>query len=295
VDEQQALAELFERERPRLNGAAYRMLGSATEAEDAVQETWLRLSRTDTASVNNLGGWLTTVVARVCLDMLRARTNHREQPLDDLSDLAGPVPDPEQEALLADSLGAALLVVLETLPPPARVAFVLHDLFGVPFETIAPILDRSTDATKQLASRARRRVQGAPVPEARKQRQRAIVEAFLAASRDGDFAALLSLLDPEVVLRADQDAVESAAANRAAGAPPLAREVRGARAVADAFAGRARAARLASIDGWPGAAFAPGGTPRAAFTFTVEHGRIRAIEVVSNPASLEALAISFDR
>src|SRR5256885_11451483 len=215
MDERDWLVERFEAHRTHLRAVAYRMLGSATEADDAVQESWLRLSRTDTSDVDNLGGWLTTVVARVCLDMLRSRTARREEPLGThLPDgTAGPDHglDPEQEALLADSMGPALLVVLETLAPAERLAFVLHDMFAMPFDEIAPIVGRSPDATRQLASRARRRVQGATMSDVDLTRQREVVDAFLAASRGGDFDALLAVLDPDVVVRADSAAVEAGA------------------------------------------------------------------------------------
>ena len=228
MDEHEWLAERFEANRTHLRAVAYRMLGSLSEADDAVQEAWLRLSRSDTSGVENLGGWLTTVVARVCLDMLRSRKSRREEPLD--AHVPEPIVsredgiDPEHEALLADSVGLALLVVLETLAPAERLAFVLHDMFAVPFDEIAPIVGRSPTAARQLASRARRRVQGAAtVPDADLTRQREVVDAFLAASRGGDFDALLAVLDPDVVLRADRAAVPAGAS----------REVRGAAAVAE--------------------------------------------------------------
>src|SRR5213594_1115757 len=234
------MAEQFEAHRQRLRTVAYRMLGSQSEADDAVQETWLRLSRADTSGVENLGGWLTTVVGRVCLDMLRSRKSRREHPLD--TTVIEPAADPEHEAVMADSIGLALLVVLETLSPAERVAFVLHDMFGMPFDEIAPIVGRSEVATRQLASRARRRVQGAgPVSDTDIASRRKIVDAFLAASRGGDFGALLSLLDPDVVLRADDAAVLIGAG----------REVRGAQEVARTFAGRARVAQPALVDGAP--------------------------------------------
>src|SRR5215475_494897 len=227
------LVEQFEASRAHLRGVAYRMLGSLSEADDAVQETWIRLSRADTGSVENLGGWLTTVVARVCLDILRSRRSRREESLDGrvteriVGDPASV--NPEQEAVLADSVGLALLLVLETLTPVERVAFVLHDMFDLPFEEIAPIVGRSPVAARQLASRARRRVQGAAgVSETDRARQREVVDAFLAASQGGDFTALLALLDPDVVLRADRVAVEASAARQGAGAPSLSAEIRGA-------------------------------------------------------------------
>jgi len=292
------LAGQFETERTRLQAVAFRMLGSPSDADDAVQEAWLRLSRTDASGIANLGGWLTTVVARVCLDMLRSRKSRREAPLDDDitgAELQGHAPggDPEHEALMADSVGLAMLVVLETLSPAERVAFVLHDMFDLPFEEIAPIVGREPAAARQLASRARRRVRGAGKDEdADVSGQRRVVEAFLTASREGDFTALLALLDPDVVLHADATAVESARAAAAAGAPPFNREIRGAHAVATAFAGRAQAARLALVGGTVGAVFAPGGNPRAAFRFTVAEGRITAMEVIAQPDNLVSLAVS---
>jgi RNA polymerase sigma factor (sigma-70 family) len=280
MDERDWLARRFEDHRGRLRAVAYRMLGSASEADDAVQEAWLRLSRSDADAVENLGGWLTTVVARVCLNMLEARRSRREEPVG--GDLPDPVAhrgddhDPEQQALAAEGVGLALLVVLDTLTPAERLAFVLHDLFAVPFEEIAPIVDRSPAAARQLASRARRRVQGAPPPDADLARQRAVVDAFLAASRQGDFEALLALLDPDVVLRADPAAVRTGAAA----------EARGAAAVAGTFSGRAQTARPALVDGAPGAVWAPGGRPRVAFGFTVADGRILAIDLLADPERL---------
>jgi RNA polymerase sigma factor (sigma-70 family) len=291
VDEHKWLAKRFEENRPRLRAVAYRMLGSLSEADDAVQEAWVRLSRSDTSGVENLGGWLTTVVGRVCLDMLRTRRSRREEPLDQHSggrvlgsivDREGAI-DPEHEALLADSVGLALLVVLETLTPAERLAFVLHDMFAVPFAEISPIVGRSPNATKMLASRARRRVRGAAeVPDSDPAHQREVVDAFLAASRGGDFGALLAVLDPDVVLRADGAAVRAGAS----------REVRGARAVADTFFGRARFARPALVNGAIGAVWAPGGRPRVAFCFTVVGGKIVEIEVVADPARLSGLDLA---
>ncbi|MCA1647471.1 MAG: sigma-70 family RNA polymerase sigma factor [Chloroflexi bacterium] len=282
MDEGEWLAERFEQHRTHLRAVAYRMLGSPSEAEDAVQESWLRLSRSDSVRVENLGGWLTTVVARVCLDMLRARKSRREEPLDsdetDRVESRGHGVDPEHEALRADAVGLALLVVLETLAPAERLAFVLHDMFAMSFNEIAPIVERSPAAARQLASRARRRVQGANrEPEANLARQREVVDAFLAASRGGDFEALLALLDPEVVLRADLAAVQTGAA----------REVRGARAVAAQFSGRARFAQLALVNGAVGAVWAPGGRPRVVFGFTVAGGKIVQIELLADPTYLE--------
>jgi RNA polymerase sigma-70 factor (ECF subfamily) len=260
------------------------MLGSMSEAEDAVQESWLRLSRSDTDSIENLGGWLTRVVARVCLDVLRSRNVRREEPLDTeeadtiLSRDDGV--DPEHEALMADAVGLALLVVLEKLAPPERLAFVLHDLFDVPFDEIAPIVGRSPTAARQLASRARRRVRGvSTVSDAEFTSQRSIVSAFLTASREGNFAELLAVLDPDVVLRADSVVIATGGAS----------EVHGADKVASQFSGRARDARLALVDGAVGLVWAPGGQPRVAFAITVAGGKIVAIEMVGDPARLRAL------
>lgn len=286
------LAERFEEHRGHLRAVAYRMLGSGSEADDAVQEAWLRLSRTDSSEIENLGGWLTTVVSRVCLDMLRSRASRREEVLTAETHEAvashASADDPEHEAVMADSVGLALLVVLDTLTPAERLAFVLHDMFGMPFEEIAPIVDRTPTAARQLASRARRRVQGAGTMTAvERDRQRAVVDAFLAAAREGDFSALLTLLDPNVVLRADQIAVDSAAERQAAGAPSLSRETRGAATVAHVFAGRARAARPALIDGVPGLVFAQGGQPRVVFDFTVKDGRVTGISITADPARVQ--------
>jgi RNA polymerase sigma-70 factor (ECF subfamily) len=291
------LAARFEANRSHLRAVAYRMLGSTSEAEDAVQEAWLRLNRADTSDVTNLEGWLTTVVGRVCLDMLRSRTSRREEPLD--TDAPAPIVsrengiDPEREAVLTDSVGLALLVVLDTLAPAERLAFVLHDVFAMPFDEIAPIVERSPAATRQLASRARRRVQGAQSDSvADRVRQREVVHAFLAASREGDFGTLLTLLDPEVVLRADRVAVAAARKNRAKGAPPLAPEVRGAETVAGILFGRTRGAQPAIIDGVAGAAWAPGGRPRALFAFTVAGGQITAIEVIADPRTVREIDVA---
>jgi RNA polymerase sigma-70 factor (ECF subfamily) len=281
-------AEQFEAHRTHLRAVAFRMLGSASEADDAVQESWLRFGRTDTSDVENLGGWLTAVVARVCLDMLRSRRSRREESLDltshdPISDRANGV-DPEQQAVLADSVGIALLVVLETLAPAERLAFVLHDMFDLPFDEIAPIVGRSPAATRQLASRGRRRVQGADIePTADTNRKREVVDAFLAASRRGDFEALVALLDPDVVLRADAAAVGY-------GASP---EVRGPLAVAGTFSGRAQAARSALVDGVPGAVWSRGGRPQVVFEFTISAGRIVAIDLLSDAESLAALDVVF--
>ena len=287
MDDYDWLAARFEENRRRLRGVAYRMLSSLDEAEDAVQEAWLRLGRSDTSGVQNLGGWLTTVVARVCLDMLRTRKSRREEPLgahppDPIASREEGI-DPEYEALLADSVGLALLVVLETLAPAERVAFVLHDMFDVPFEEIAPIVGRSPGAARQLASRARRRVQGAArASDADRTRQREVVDAFLAASRWGDFNALLAVLDPDVVLRADHAAVQVGAS----------KEVRGAAAVAATFSRRARAARPALVNGAVGLVWAPGGRPRVVFGFTITRGKIVEIDLIADPDRLRQLDLA---
>jgi RNA polymerase sigma-70 factor (ECF subfamily) len=295
MTEETWLAERFETHRRHLRDVAYRMLGSAPEAEDAVQEAWLRLSRADTTDVENLGGWLTTVVARVCLDILRSRKSRREESLEaDTSDSVTAPRDsnPERELLIADTVGPALLLVLDTLAPAERIAFVLHDMFAMPFEEIAPIVGRSPAAARQLASRGRRRVQGTgELPGPDLERQRDVVSAFLAASREGNFDRLLALLDPEVVLRADQVAIDAAAARRAAGAPGLSREVRGPAAVAKTLSGRAQAARVALVDGSIGAAWAPGGQPRAVFAFRVAGAKIVEIEILADPETLRGLDV----
>jgi RNA polymerase sigma-70 factor, ECF subfamily len=284
------LAARFEEHRRHLQAVAYRMLGSLGEADDAVQEAWLRLSRSDTSEVENLGGWLTTVVGRVCLDMLRSRRSRREEPLD--AHVPEPIvsreddADPEHQALLADSVGLALLVVLQTLAPAERLAFVLHDMFAVPFDEIAPIVGRSPAAARQLASRARRRVQGeAPVPDADVARQREVVNAFIAAAREGDFEALLEVLDPDVVLRADRGAVPAGAST----------VIRGATAVAEnatSFASLAPFGRPALVNGAAGMVVAPQGQPYAVLGFTVRGGRIVEIDVLADPARLRGLDLT---
>jgi RNA polymerase sigma-70 factor (ECF subfamily) len=287
MDEQEWLAQQFEENRGHLKAIAYRMLGSVNEADDAVQEVWLRLSRFGASGVANVGGWLTTVVARVCLDMLRSRKARREEPLE------GHVPDPivscdtpsnpEREILLADSVGLALLVVLETLEPAERLAFVLHDMFSMSFDDVAGILDRSAAAARQLASRARRRVQGtAPASNADIRLQREIVNAFLAASRNGDFDALLAVLDPDVVLRADAGSLQ----------PGASKVVRGAARVAEQallFSGLARHCRLALVNGTPGLVTAPGGRPYAVIGFAIQHGKIVEIDILADPKRLRQL------
>ena len=284
--EREWLAEQFEANRAHLRAVAHRMLGSSAEAEDAVQEAWLRLSRTDTSEVENLTGWLTTVVSRVSLDMLRSRRTRREEAIGErLPDIALPHAEgagPEHDAVMADAVGPALLVVLDTLAPAERLAFVLHDLFGVPFDEIAVILDRSSDAARQLASRARRRVRGAaPGEEADRERQREVVDAFLRASRRGDFEALLTILDPDVVVRADATSVQM-------GSAP---EVRGATAVLNTFLGRAVGAQPAIVDGVAGAAWAPGGQLRAVLRFTVANGKVTAIDLVADRERLDQLDV----
>ncbi|GAA5610862.1 sigma-70 family RNA polymerase sigma factor [Streptomyces platensis] len=289
MNDHEWLAERFEENRGRLRAVAYRMLGSLSEADDAVQEAWLRLSRTGGDEVQNLGGWLTTVVGRVCLDQLRMRKARREDSLE----VHVPEPvvsrpdtvDPEQEALLADSVGLALLVVLETLTPAERLAFVLHDMFAVPFDEVAPLVDRTPAAARQLASRARRRVQGAPAPDTDLARQQEVVDAFLAASRGGDFEGLLAVLDPDVVLRAD------------AGSAPdgLSKLVRGARAVVEqalTFSRFAPFARPALVNGTPGLVTAQGGQPLAVMGFTLAHGKIVEINILADLARLSRLDLS---
>ncbi|WP_437614410.1 sigma-70 family RNA polymerase sigma factor [Sorangium sp. So ce834] len=287
MDEHRWLAERFEAHRAHLRAVAFRMLGSVGEAEDAVQEAWLHLSRADTSGVENLGGWLTTVVARVCLDMLRSRKARREEPMvapDPAADRETGT-DPEREAVLADSVGLALLVVLDTLTPAERLAFVLHDLFAVPFEEIATIVGRSPAAARQLASRARRRVQGAPPsPDADVGRQREVVDAFLAAMRGGDFDALVSILDPDVVLRGDATA-----------APPAGIELRGARACAKRALSGARGAKLARpalVDGAVGVVVAPRGRLFRVLRFTLAQGKIAQIDVIGDPEQLRDLDLS---
>jgi RNA polymerase sigma factor (sigma-70 family) len=287
MNERDFLADRFEANRTHLRAVAYRMLGSVSEADDAVQEAWLRLSRrSDPDELDNLRAWLTTVVARVCLDMLRSRRSRREESFD--THMPEPIVsredgmDPEHEALLADSVGLALLVVLETLTPAERLAFVLHDMFAVPFEEIAPIVDRSPAAARQLASRARRRVRGtAPEPDVDLARQREVVDAFLAASRDGDFEALVALLDPDVVLRAE--------------GPDAPRYLRGAPAVvgeARRYARLARFARPALVNGAAGVVVAPGGRPFAVMGITVAQGRIVEIDVFADPKRVRELDLT---
>lgn len=292
MGEAELLARRFEADRPRLKAVAYRMLGSPSEAEDAVQEAWLRLTRAEAGAVENLSAWLTTVVARICLDALRSRKARREEAISLEAERIASADDAERDMALADSIGVAMLAVLETLTPPERVAFVLHDMFNLSFEDIAPIVGRSPAAARQLASRARRRVQGKPAsPEADRDRQRQIVEAFLAASRDGDFEALLRVLDPDVVVRADAAAVKASLAAADRGAPALASEIHGRENVARLFQGRARAAKPALVDGAPGLVVAFRGPPIAVFEFTVENGAIVEIALTSDAGTIAAMRL----
>jgi RNA polymerase sigma factor (sigma-70 family) len=291
------LAEKFEEKRNYLRAVAYRMLGSQSEADDAVQEAWLRLNRYDPADIHNLKGWLTTTVARVCLDLLRSRKSRREVSIPaDLSELTPSREDgttPEEQALIADSVGLALLVVLDTLAPAERVALVLHDMFDVSFEEIAPIVGRSPLATRQLASRARRRVRGAaPTTELKIAQERKIVGAFLMAARKGDFEALLALLDPDVVLHADRTAVDLSVQRAAHGAPRLMAEIRGAAAVAETFKGRGAEAQLALIDGSVGLVWAPGGNPQVVFHFIHVREKIIDISLIADPERLRQFDIT---
>jgi RNA polymerase sigma factor (sigma-70 family) len=290
VDERDGLAERFQAQRGQLRAVAYRMLGSLSEADDAVQEAWLRLDRVDARDVDNLAGWLRTVVTRICLDMLRSRRSRREdltgQQVPD--DVSGPAQGshPEDAALLADSVSRALLVVLDTLDPAERIAFVLHDMFAVPFDQIAPIVERTPVATKKLASRARHKVQGTPVvPAAELARHRQVVSAFLAAARAGDLSAILAVLAPDVVRRADPAAVP----------PGGAAEVRGARAVAEgtaALARRSQFAELALVNGTVGVVMAPDGRLLIALTFTIKDDKIIEYDVIADPARLQQLDLA---
>jgi RNA polymerase sigma factor (sigma-70 family) len=290
MNEHERLAERFEENRTRMRAVAYRMLGSLSEADDAVQEAWLHMSRADTGAVMNLGAWLTTVVARVCLDMLRARKSRREEPErahvpDPIVSRADAV-DPEHEVLLAESVGLALLVVLQTLAPAERLAFVLHDTFGVPFDEIASIIGRSPTAVRQLASRARRRVQGAAAsPDVDHTRQREVVDAFFAAARGGDFSALVAVLDPEVVLRSDGGAVRPGASVVVRGAQAVARR-------ALTFAQPGASVRSALVNGEPGVVVVAAGQPFAVMGFTVTGGKVVAIHVLADPERLDQLDLA---
>ena len=285
-------AARFEEHRPRLRAVAYRMLGSFAEADDAVQETWLRVSRASGDDVANVGGWLTTIVSRQCLTMLRSRASRREDPLDvrvpDPVVESGDATDPAEQGVLADSVGLALLVVLEALDPAERLAFVLHDMFAVPFDDIAPMVGRSPAAARQLASRARRRIQGSETDapdSARLGRQRQVVEAFLAATRGGDLAGLIAILDPDVVLTSDGTAVPAGVARTVRGAQAVAR---GARAAAM----RSRYGRLALVNGAPGLVMAPGGRLVVALAFTFAEDRIIGIDVIADPERLAGLDLA---
>jgi RNA polymerase sigma-70 factor (ECF subfamily) len=285
-----ALAEQFEDNRLRLRAVAYRMLGSLTEADDAVQEAWLRLSRADASEIRELSGWLTTVVARVCLDMLRSRRSRREEPLDTY--VPDPVvsradgADPEQQAVLADSIGLALIVVLETLDPAERLAFVLHDMFAMPFDEIAPIVGRTPAAARQLASRARRRVQGATTDSPTDMtRQREIVDAFLAASRDGDLESLLAVLDPDVVLRLDRGAVPAGASRVVRGAPAVA-------GLGFSFSGAGWLAQSALVNGVPGVIVSRHGRPGSIVSFTIKNDKILGIDILADPARIRRLDLA---
>lgn len=316
MDEREWSTGLFEEHATRLRSVAYRMLGSASEADDAVQEAWLKVSRADTEGVGNVAGWLTTVVARVCLNMLRTRERRREDPLDVRAEepvagqavgpAAGPAAghvvgqavgqiighpepaDPEREAVLAESVGLAMLVVLDTLSPAERVAFVLHDTFAVPFDEIGPLLERSPAAVRQLASRARRRVKGTDadsVPGSDRARRREVVEAYFAASRDGDFEALLALLDPDVVLRADASAIPGPA-------PVVLRGIHKVAGGATAAAERVRLSEPALVNGQPGLVMAPLGRLTVVLAFTVVDGRITGIDVISDPDRLRTVTVA---
>ena len=290
MNDQDWLAERFEQNRGRLRAVAYRMLGSLSEADDAIQETWLRLGRSDASTIDNLGGWLTTVIARVCLDMLRSRASRREESLG--TEIAGPpvknaTPlDPEQEAVLADSVGLALLVVLDRLSPAERLAFVLHDLFAVPFDEIARIVGRTEAAARQLASRARRRVQGeGKLPDTELHQQRNVVERFLAALRAGDFEGLVAVLDPDVIVHIDE----------VAAAPGAAREIRGAATWAEnaiAFSRGARFVRPVLVDGTVGAVLAPQGHLSRVLRLTIQEGRIKQVDIIADPARLQELDLA---
>jgi RNA polymerase sigma factor (sigma-70 family) len=288
MDEREWLTEGFEEHRTRLKAVAYRMLGSLSEADDAVQEAWLRLNRTD-EEIDNLGAWLTTVVARVCLNILRARDSRREEAMgprlpEPIVDPEGGT-DPEHEALLADSVGLALFVVLEKLSPAERLAFVLHDVFAVPFDEIAPIVDRSPDSARQLASRARRRVRGAPVPDADLQAQREVVDAFFAASREGNFERLLEVLDPDVVLHADRGALTPGGRFELHGAEAVVKQAR--------FYSRLDLVmRPALVNGGPGVVTFRDGKPFSVGGFTVRNGRIVEIDFLADPERLRALDLT---
>jgi len=295
MTETELLAQRFEANRDHLRAVAYRMLGSRSEAEDAVQEAWLRLSRAAPDTLENLTGWLTTVVGRVCLDILRTRKMRHEEAIGREAEAVANDDNAERDMALADSIGMAMLTVLDTLPPPERVAFVLHDMFNLPFEDIAAIVGRSPVAARQLASRARRRVQGQPaISDADRLRQRDVVQAFLEASRGGDFSALLAVLDPDVVLRADPAALAASAARAGQGAPELrSLETRGREPIAKLFQGRAKGARLASVDGSAGLVVPIGGTLVAVFEFTIENGAVAEIALTSDAQTIKAMELAY--
>lgn len=283
----------FEAMRNHLQAVAYRMLGSRSEAEDAVQEAWIRLNRSDSTSIDNLGGWLTTVVARVCLDMLRSRKAARE---DSLEEILIDLPEEgegsfEEKLLIADAIGPALLLVLDKLTPAERIAFVLHDLFDISFDEIAPIIDRSEVATRQLASRARRCVRGETMPNKNAARQHDVVAAFMQASREGDFNALIRLLHPNAVLRADETAIKVSTANKARGAPQFTREINGADAVANTLKGSAQGAQLSLVNGLTGATWGMNGKTVVAFCFVVDDAKITAIDIVMDKNTLDTFDI----
>ncbi|MBN7818516.1 sigma-70 family RNA polymerase sigma factor [Bowmanella yangjiangensis] len=289
MNKQDGLAEHFNSHRQHLQSLAYRMLGSSNEAEDAVQEAWLRLNRSDAEQINNLQGWLITVVSRICLDQLRARKPAADDVVLDLH--IDNQQGPETELLIAYSLGPALLLILDTLSPPERIAFVLHDLFDLSFADIAPIIERSEAATRQLASRARRQVQGASSSRQDDTHQQHLVAAFLQASRQGDFQALLSLLHPDAILRADATALKITKANQAKGAPQFEAEMSGATKVANTLKGRALGAMLSLVDGMPGATWGANGTTMVAFCFGITDGKITHIDVIMDRARLESMDI----
>ncbi|MFC5802086.1 RNA polymerase sigma factor SigJ [Streptomyces formicae] len=289
MTDDELLAQRFQEHRSHLRAVAYRMLGSLAETDDAVQETWLRLSRSDTSEVQNLAGWLTTVVGRVCLDMLRSRTSRREDPLDVyvpdpvVSSISGT--DPEAEALVTDAVGLAMLVVLDTLPPAERLAFVLHDMFAVPFDEIAPIVGKSGAATRQLASRARRKVDAAPAPDPDLARQREVVEAWVAASHGGDFDALLSLLDPDVVLRVDGGVL-------AAGATKLVRGAEEVAGQASMYARFAPTARLVLVNGLPGLVSVTADKAMSVLSFTLRDGKVVQLDILADPERMRELDLT---
>lgn len=293
MEKNDCLTTHFEATRNHLQAVAYRMLGSRSEAEDAVQEAWVRLNRSDSESIDNLGGWLTTVVSRVCLDMLRSRKAAREDSFEEiLVDLPEErANDWEEKFLVADAIGPALLLVLDKLTATERIAFVLHDLFDLPFDQIAPIIERTESATRQLASRARRCVRGATMPSKDVDRQQEVVAAFMLASRQGDFEALIRLLHPDVVLRADETAIKVSTANKARGAPQFKHEINGAETVANTLKGSAQGAQLSLVNGLAGATWGMKGKTVVAFCFVVNDGKITSIDIVMEKNTLENLDI----